>query len=264
MPSNLNKIHRDIDASEKASQWSFREQFLDTDRLRGVSYGNLALRRQAHLFFSHGVIFALALLGLFWIGSANRGLLFSLFGSGSDEGVALSRNYEVITSVTQLPPPPPIAAPPPAPPKVAAPAAPAAPKVGKIKKVKEDEVPAEQTIATQKELRQAIQSQGATGSDEVPMFVPVEKMPGFLQQKKPRYPEMARIAGIEGKVFVAVLIGEDGEPIKAKIMKRIPADNTVFDEVAIASVMESRYFPGVQNGKAVKVWFTVPIRFRLD
>jgi len=89
-------------------------------------------------------------------------------------------------------------------------------------------------------------------------------MPGFLDQKKPRYPEMARIAGIEGKVFVSVLVAEDGRPMKSKVMKRIPADCTVFDEVAIRSVMESRYYPAVQAGRPIRVWFTVPIRFQID
>ena len=47
-------------------------------------------------------------------------------------------------------------------------------------------------------------------------------------------------------------------------MKRIPADCDVFDAVAIKSVMESKYYPGIQNGSPIKVWFTVPIRFQLD
>jgi len=177
--------------------------------------------------------------------------------------------YEVVTSVTQLPPPPPLTAPEPAPVTPSSTVAP--PNVGKIKKVNEEEVPREQTVATQKELKQAIQTQGtgsgsgsASTGDEVPMFVPCEKMPGFLDQKKPAYPEMARIAGITGKVFVSVLIGEDGHPLKAKVMKRIPADCDVFDAVAIKSVMESKYYPGIQNGSPIKVWFTVPIRFQLD
>ena len=75
---------------------------------------------------------------------------------------------------------------------------------------------------------------------------------------------MARTAGITGKVFVSVLIGVDGRPIKAKVMKRIPADCEVFDAVALKSVMESRYYPGIQNGSPIQVWFTVPIRFQLD
>jgi periplasmic protein TonB len=261
--TNLEKLHEDSFRT-KAKAWSFGEEFLDTDRLRKLAYGNLVLRRQAHLFLSHGVILASVLLGIFWIVSANWSTLSSLFGLLDKDDHPVVQCYEVVTSVTQLPPPPPLEAPEPAP--VTPTEAPPAPNVGKIKQVSKEEAPLQQTVATQQEMKQAAQSQGtgSGSSDDVPMFVPCEKMPGFLEQKKPVYPEMARIAGITGKVFVSVLIGEDGRPIKAKVMKRLPADCDVFDAVALKSVMESRYYPGIQNGSPIKVWFTVPIRFQLD
>ena len=268
MSSKLDKIHQDT-FHKRALSWSLGEEFLDTDSLRKLHYGTLVLRRQAHLFLSHGVITAIALLSFFWLVTANWQRIGSLTGLFDKDTHPMVECYEVVTSVTQLPPPPPLTAPEPTPVTPSSTVAP--PNVGKIKKVNEEEVPREQTVATQKELKQAIQTQGtgsgsgsASAGDEVPMFVPCEKMPGFLDQKKPAYPEMARIAGITGKVFVSVLIGEDGHPVKAKVMKRIPADCDVFDAVAIKSVMESKYYPGIQNGSPIKVWFTVPIRFQLD
>ena len=263
--SKLDNMHHE--ARRKALSWSFPEEFLDTDRLRKLSYGNLVLRRQAHLFLSHGVITAVVLLGLFWLVTANWQTLASWTGLFKNDK-PMVECYEVVTSVTQLPPPPPLDIPEPVPVTPSSPAVAAPPNVGKIKQVSQEEVPVQQTLATQKELKQAIQTGSGSGSassgDEVPMFIPCEKMPGFLDQKKPAYPEMARTAGITGKVFVSVLIGEDGRPIKAKIMKRIPADCDVFDAVALKSVMESKYYPGIQNGSPIKVWFTVPIRFQLD
>ena len=264
--SKFDNMHHD--ARRKALSWSFQEEFLDTDRLRRLSYGNLVLRRQAHLFLSHGVITAIVLLGMFWLVTANWQKLVSLTGLFGKDDKPMIECYEVVTSVTQLPPPPPLDIPEPVPVTPSSPAVAAPPNVGKIKQVSKEEAPAQQTLATQKELKQAIQSGSGSGSgspgDEVPLFVPCEKMPGFLDQKKPAYPEMARTAGITGKVFVSVLIGEDGRPIKAKVMKRIPADCEIFDAVALKSVMESRYYPGIQNGNPIKVWFTVPIRFQLD
>ncbi|MCG8343429.1 MAG: TonB family protein, partial [Chlorobiales bacterium] len=146
------------------------------------------------------------------------------------------------------------------PPKAEAP-----PNVGKIKKVKKEEAPPEQTLATQKEIKKAIQQpQGVDGGiGDAPVFVPVETMPSFIQQRKPRYPERARRAGLEGKVFVGVLISENGRAIKAQIMRREPADRKEFDKAAIEAVMKSRYSPGIQNGKPVKVWLMLPIRFML-
>lgn len=270
MSSKFKKSHQET-FQRKALSWSFGDEFLDTDSLRKLHYGNLVLRRQAHLFLSHGVITAVVLLSLFWLVTANWKSISSLTGWFKQDDKPMVECYEVVTNVTQLPPPPPLNAPEPVPVTPSSPAAPAPPNVGKIKKVSQDEVPVQQTVATQKELKQAIQTHGsgsgsgtASSGDDVPMFIPCEKMPGFLDQKKPAYPEMARIAGITGKVFVSVLIGEDGRPIKAKVMKRVPADCEMFDAVALKSVMESKYYPGIQNGSPIKVWFTVPIRFQLD
>jgi len=266
--SKFKKIHQET-FRNKALSWAFGEEFLDTDSLRQLSYGNLVLRRHAHLFLTHGVLTAIVLLAVFWLVSANWQTLVSLTGLFGKDDKPVIKCYEVVTSVTQLPPPPPLNVPEPVPVMPSSPAVPVSPSVGKIKKVSQEEVPHEQTVVTQKELKQAIQTQasgsgGATSGDEVPMFVPCEKMPGFLDQKKPVYPEIARIAGITGKISVSVLIGEDGRPIKAKVMKRTPPDCDVFDEVALKSVMESKYYPGIQNGIPIKVWFTVPIRFQLD
>lgn len=263
MSSKLKQVHED--AARKAKRWTFREQFLDTDRLRQVSYGNLSLRREAHLYLTHGVIVSVLFLLLFWTVSANWNRMLGLFGGGSDKQASV-QCYEIVTNVTQLPPPPPIAQP--EPPKVSTAAPVDAPKVGKIKTVAE--APPEQTFATQKEIRQAIQ-QGSTGDngggsgacDTVVEFVNCQNPPTIVSTPKLIYPEMARIAGIEGKVFVRVLISEDGRPMKADVAKRIPADCTMFDKEAIRIAMETKYTPGQQNGQRVRVWMTIPVRFTL-
>ncbi len=268
MSSQIDKMHEF--AEEKASRWSFGDDYLNTDVLRGIAYGNLFLRKQSHLYLVHGVIAAVLLLGGFWLASANWGTLTAwtgLFGKKEEHKVT----YRVVTSVTQLPPPPPIDKPePPKPVQKTAPPKPATPppNVGKIKKVKKEEAPPEQTLATQKEIKKAIQEGAAdagagSGILDGPVFVPCEIMPSFKKQKKPRYPETARRARIEGKVFVSVLVSENGLPIKAHIMKRVPSDQTVFDQAARDAVMQSRYNPGIQNGTPIKVWLTVPIRFTL-
>ena len=267
MSARFDDIHKY--ASGTTRKWSFGEDFLDTEIIRGITYGNLLLRKQSHLYLGHGVITAVVLLAGFWLISANWSTLTAwtgIFDSEEDNTV----EYRVITHVTQLPPPPPIEKPKLAPSQPAAPAkVEAPPNVGKIKKVKKEEAPPEQTLATQKEIKKAIQEQGSAdgGGSAImsgPVFVPCEIMPSFIKQRKPRYPDMARSAGIEGKVFVSVLISEKGRPIKAQIMKRVPADQKIFDDSAIECVMRSTYSPGIQNGSPIKVWLTVPIRFTLQ
>lgn len=265
--SKLKSIHED--AARKVQRWTFREQFLDTDRLRHINYGNLTLRREAHFFLTHGVVVSVLALMLFWLVSANWNRLLGftgMFGSSEPETVQC---YEIVTNVTQLPPPPPIAPPPPPPPvqKAEAPVK-APPNVGKIKKVAE--APPEQTFATQEEIRQAIQ-QDASGQDggcaggtgTVVEFVNCQTPPTVVSIPSLMYPEMARIAGIEGRVFVRVLISEEGRAMKADVVKRIPSDCSMFDKEAIRIAMKTKYTPGVQNGRNVRVWMTIPVRFTL-
>jgi periplasmic protein TonB len=205
-------------------------------------------------------------LSLFWLVSANWNRVMAMFGGGHDQQAAV-QCYEVVTNVTQLPPPPPMSQP--DPPKAKAASAPVeAPKVGKIKKVAE--APADQTFATQKEIKQAItqgkasqDGGGSSSCETVVEFVNCQNPPTVVSTPRLVYPEMARIAGLEGRVFVRVLISEAGKPMKAEIVKRIPGDQTVFDKEAVRIAMETRYTAGVQNGRKVRVWMTIPVRFTL-
>jgi len=145
------------------------------------------------------------------------------------------------------------------------------------------------TIVDQEKLKEAIEKNAITGEDSTgfaeaarviapagppgpaeaindnadpPDFIAVEKEPQFINQVKPVYPEIARKAGIEGRVVLRVLIDKDGKPQKAQILKNPGTD--IFDEAAIASVMQSSYSPAIQNGRPVKCWLTVPIKFTLS
>jgi len=255
-----------------------REEFLDTDRLRQLHYGNLVLRRQAHLFFGGGVLVAISLLLLFWLVTSNWDLIVS--GRGLTGKATAGKSYAVVTTMIALAPPPSVSE------SISASSATfreSSSTVGKIVKVIYEEAGPDQTAATKTELTQTIQNHDANGvggsgsgtgkefsdseiagfGEDGTIFGVCEKMPAFLEQKKPAYPEPARLAGITGKVFVKVLIGADGHPVKAIIMKRFPEACTAFDSVSLKSVLESTYYPAVQNGRPVKVWCIIPINFRL-
>jgi len=252
--------------------YSSHGEYLDTERLLHLGYGNLVLRHKSHIFLGQGVIFALAFLALIWVISANWDIIAS--GRGLSGKGSVADSYEIVTSAINLAPPPPSAPEEPAPSTFSVVSE--QPKVGKIITVTKEEVPSEQTAATQTELKQALQNHAAgsgNGSEssgieglgeEGSMFGTCDKMPGFLDQIKPAYPEAARIAGITGKIFVKVLISEDGHVIKAIVTKRIPSECLVFDAVALKSVVASKYYPGIKNGRPVKVWCVVPIKFQLN
>ena len=80
-------------------------------------------------------------------------------------------------------------------------------------------------------------------------------------QKKVIYPEIARKAGIEGKVYVQAFIDEKGDVIKTKILKGIGSG---CDESALNAVKETKFTPAKQRNKLVKSQVVVPILFKLN
>jgi protein TonB len=78
--------------------------------------------------------------------------------------------------------------------------------------------------------------------------------------KKIVYPEIAKNAGIEGKVYLLVFINESGNVDDAKVIKGIGAG---CDEAAVEAVKETKFSPGKNNGEAVKVKLSLPFLFKL-
>jgi protein TonB len=104
--------------------------------------------------------------------------------------------------------------------------------------------------------------------EEIPVefFVAVEEMPepiGGIQaiQQKIIYPEIAKRAGVQGRVYVKAFVDETGAVQKAEVLKGIGAG---CDEAAIDAVMKTRFKPGKQRGKPVRVQVSIPILFKLN
>ena len=75
------------------------------------------------------------------------------------------------------------------------------------------------------------------------------------------YPELAREAGIEGKIFVRAFINTKGIVTATKIVKGLP--NTGLDEAALNAIKKSRWYPARQRDKKVGIWLTIPVDFSL-
>jgi len=102
--------------------------------------------------------------------------------------------------------------------------------------------------------------------DESVYFVAVEQMPAPIGgisaiQKNVRYPEIAKRAGIEGRVFVKAYIDSTGTVAKTELLRGIGGG---CDEEAMSAVKKVKFKPGLQRGKPVNVQVTVPILFKLD
>jgi len=101
-------------------------------------------------------------------------------------------------------------------------------------------------------------------SDEDPdpgKFIEVEKMPELIESVKPEYPEIAKRAGITGKVFVKVLIDKEGLPKKAMVIK---SESELFNQSAVNAAMKSKFTPAMNDGKPLAVWIVLPYKFALD
>ena len=104
------------------------------------------------------------------------------------------------------------------------------------------------------------------GEEEEDFFVVVEQMPELIGglaelQKKARYPEMARKAGIEGRVIVQFVVNEEGRVENPRVIRGIGGG---CDEEALRVVKQARFRPGQQRGKPVRVQYSLPIVFKLQ
>ena len=102
------------------------------------------------------------------------------------------------------------------------------------------------------------------------VFLSVEENPEFpggpaklleYIQKNLEYPEAARENEIQGRVFVGFIVEEDGSVSNVKILRGIGYG---CDEEAIRLVNSlPKFKPGKQRGKPIRVYYTLPIVFKL-
>lgn len=107
--------------------------------------------------------------------------------------------------------------------------------------------------------------QGDDDNDE-DFFVVVENMPELIGglaalQKDIRYPEMARKAGIEGRVIVQFIVNEEGKVENPHVVRGIGGG---CDEEALRAVSNALFKPGRQRGNPVRVQYSLPVIFKLQ
>ena len=93
------------------------------------------------------------------------------------------------------------------------------------------------------------------------VYIPYDDPPVAMSPIRPRYPEIAQEAGIEGVVVVQAFIDEKGRVKETLILKGVP--NTGLDEAAMEAIRKTRFRPAKQRERAVGVWISIPVNFRL-
>lgn len=106
-------------------------------------------------------------------------------------------------------------------------------------------------------------------TEEIYSFV--QKMPEFPEggeaalfqylRDELDYPEIAKDAGIQGTVIVGFIIEMNGEISNVQILRSV--HSTLDKEASRVVEKMPKWTPGEQNGRMVRVKFTLPIRFSL-
>ncbi len=102
------------------------------------------------------------------------------------------------------------------------------------------------------------QSRTSPGIDE---NVQVDELPSPTKTIPLKYPEAARKKGVTGTVFVKVLVGTDGVPKDARVVRNVEAS---LDSTARATLLQWRFKPATLKSSAVEVWVVIPVKFALS
>ena len=95
---------------------------------------------------------------------------------------------------------------------------------------------------------------------------PVEETPVYwklklVDMRPPVYPPRCLRMGIEGRVRVRVLVGENGK-VQEVTLDRSSGESAL-DESALEAVRTWRFEPARRNGVPVRAWAIVPVEFKL-
>ena len=72
---------------------------------------------------------------------------------------------------------------------------------------------------------------------------------------------MALRQRVESTILVTALVSETGDVIDVKILR---GDKRFgFEEAALKAVRATKFSPGIKDGKHVKTWYPLPVKFGL-
>jgi TonB family protein len=94
-----------------------------------------------------------------------------------------------------------------------------------------------------------------------PPFKRVEKQPIIVKRVNPLYPEIARLVGIEGRVWANVWIDKEGKIRQVVIIK---SDSELFNDAVIQAINQYVFAPALMSNGPVPVWLALRFDFKLN
>lgn len=95
---------------------------------------------------------------------------------------------------------------------------------------------------------------------KAPDNVLVDSQPEVKKRVNPVYPPEALGNGVEGKVWLKVLVDTAGRPAEIEILK---SENEYFDQASITAARQWVFTPAMKDKKPVAVWITLPFMYKL-
>lgn len=257
---------------------------------RNKSYGAYILRKLYPKNLGRSVLAAVIFFTLAITGPVLASLIMGSSDSKKENVVEVTLEAPPDLDPNKPPPPPP----PPPPPKAPEPPPPTAsikyvpPKVVEDKKVVEEEPPPKQEdmkdIQVSTETKEGVKGNAPVMLDEgkgdgppveekkePEIFNRVEQMPEFpggeaalkkWLSENIKYPEIAKENGIDGTVVVSFVVDESGNINVPTILKGLGGG---LNEESIRVVKKMpKWNAGKQQGRAVKVKFNLPIKYKLQ
>jgi len=101
----------------------------------------------------------------------------------------------------------------------------------------------------------------APDKDEVLYVGGAVSRPVVLASAPPRYTKVALRARVEGAVILQALIDENGHVRDLRVLRGLPMG---LDQAAVDAVRDWTFEPAKLQGRAVKVYYTLTVNFRLQ
>ena len=123
------------------------------------------------------------------------------------------------------------------------------------------------SITPPEESTSAAVTQSETATDDgKDVYVQMSQRPeleGGLQalMNEVQYPEMAKEAGIQGRVLVQFVVNKNGQAQDVTVSKSV---HETLDAEAIRAVKEMSFEPGMKDGEPINVQMVLPVTFKLS
>ena len=93
-------------------------------------------------------------------------------------------------------------------------------------------------------------------------IVQVDIIAEMIHYETPKYPRLARQAGLEGPVWIKALVVSNGSVRSAVVYKG--SGTRALDVAALQAARKCQFKPAIQNGRPVAMWVTYKVDFELD